>query len=168
MDFEADEPVEYISPQPAVSSVRSGNGGCLNSLGVAFVVLLAIVAALALLPQMLAQVGSAVRTAAGPPPYRYTTLAVPPQTSGTITIPISTDNAVLEGYFVINGGSDDVLFSVQTPAGTYLTNSEYVRGRHDYHYTGLSAGPYILAFGNPWLFTAGKTVVLYYRSYASR
>ena len=77
MDFEADEPVEYINPQPAVSSVRSGNGGCLNSLGVAFVVLLAIVAALVLL-QMLAQVGSAVRTAAGPPPYRYTTLAVPP------------------------------------------------------------------------------------------
>lgn len=82
MDFEAEEPVEYINPQPAVSSARSGNGGCLNSLGVALVVLLAIVAALVLMPQTLAQVGSAVRSAAGPPPYRYTTLAVPPRLQG--------------------------------------------------------------------------------------
>lgn len=100
-----------------------------------------------------------------PPPFSTETFAVPAGRYYTWTLKWLEVGNTLEGYFVTEGGNNDVGFRVQAPNGGYLTDIKRVSGRYSFNFSIPEAGPYTLVFDNGFSFVTGKHVTLVYRAY---
>ena len=108
---------------------------------------------------------SAVAAVTGPPAYETRTISVGPGREVYFALPSLKVGQTLEGYFVTDGGNNDIGFKIQGPSGGYLTNSTRVTGRHDFQFKIPQDGPYTLFFSNGFSIVTSKVVTLSVRAY---
>ena len=129
-------------------------------------ILLAV--AVCLLP-ILSACGRVTITSGAVPDYHTDSFVVAPGSYYTVTVVTKMPagaTGTIEGYFLVDGGNNDVDFRVRSPDGTYLENPGRVRDRFQFHYTIHEAGPYTFFFDNGFSLFTGKHVILETRAYA--
>lgn len=100
-----------------------------------------------------------------PPPYTTESFSISPNTFVPITYPELIKGNTLEGFFVVEGGQNDLGFRIQAPNGGYLVNIQRVTGRYDFRYVVGQDGPYTLVFDNGFSWFTSKYVTASYRAY---
>lgn len=100
-----------------------------------------------------------------PPPYQFKPIQVSAGSYYTLTFPNLKKGNVLEGYFTIQGGNNDVGFRVQGPSGADQVSIARVANRHDFRLDVAQDGPYVLIFNNGFSVVTDKMVALNYRGY---
>lgn len=100
-----------------------------------------------------------------PPPYETKIINLRAGQTYTLLFEWLKERRTLEGYFITEGGSNDIGFRVKAPSGNYLVNLGRVADRYNFRYVVSEEGPYSLIFDNTFSWLTPKTVILVYRTY---
>lgn len=95
-------------------------------------------------------------------PYQDNSFTVEAMHEVTLT-PNMRNGAVLEGYFTIRGGNDDINFAIEDPQGNIVLSINKATGRYDFSYTAPSAGFYTMHFDNTFSLFTSKQIYIHYR-----
>ncbi len=94
--------------------------------------------------------------------YRDVNLTVEPLQTYNLTADMKLGD-VIEGYFSVKGGNNDIHFYLEDSYGNKILNIDRVQGRYDFSHKATSEGFHSLFFDNSFSLVTSKLVFLHYR-----
>lgn len=100
-----------------------------------------------------------------PPKYETEQFIVNARSAYVFTLTGIEKGMRVQGYFLIQGGGNDVGFRILAPSGNYLANENRVYTRHSFDFRAPEEGAYVFTFVNTFSWLTAKSVTFSYRAW---